>query len=114
MIGLIAVLFMLAEQPEPQPELIRATVYTGGTHTATGKEVREGYVAYSPEYYGMTCILYTENWEYIGIYECQDTGGSRVRSGKVVDVYCDTLDECYEWVAENGEYVYIQWIDAEG
>lgn len=106
-------IFIHAED-EPELERIRTTVYTGGTHTATGRKVREGYVAYRPDYFGRTCILYTEDMQFIGIFECEDTGGSRVRSGKVLDVYCDTLAECYEWVAENGEYCYVQWIDAEG
>ncbi len=31
-----------------------------------------------------------------------------------MDVYCPNRQACYDWVAENGEYCYVQWVDAEG
>lgn len=98
-------------------ELIRTTVYyaPAGAKTATGKAARYGYVAYKPEYFGKTCILYTQDMEYIGVFECEDTGGSRVRTGQVLDVYTGTtIDTCYDWAEEYGAYCYMQWIDAEG
>lgn len=97
--------------------LIRTTVYYApeGAKTSTGKTARYGIVAFDPAYYGKTCILYTENHEYIGIFECEDTGGRLVRSGQRLDVYTGTtLDSCYEWVEENGTYCYVQWIESEG
>lgn len=97
--------------------LIRTTVYYAheGAKTATGKEARYGIVAYKPEYFGKTCILYTEDMEYIGVFECEDTGGSRVRTGQVLDVYTGTtLESCYDWVEENGTHCYVQWVDSEG
>jgi 3D (Asp-Asp-Asp) domain-containing protein len=96
--------------------LVRTTVYYAheGAKTATGKTARYGMVAYDPAYFGKTCILYTEDMRYIGIFECEDTGGHRVRTGQVLDVYCPTRQACYDWVAENGMYCYVQWIDSEG
>jgi len=96
--------------------LIRTTVYYAkeGAKTATGKEARYGIVAYDPDYFGKTCILYTADMEYIGVFECEDTGGHKVRTGQVLDVYCPTRQACYEWVAENGMYCYVQWIESEG
>ena len=97
--------------------LIRTTVYYApeGAKTSTGKTARYGIVAFDPAYYGKTCILYTENHEYIGIFECEDTGGERVRTGRVLDVYTGTtIDTCYDWVEEYGTHCYMQWIDAEG
>lgn len=96
--------------------LIRTTVYYAGegAKTATGKTARYGMVAYDPAYFGKTCILYTEDMRYIGIFECEDTGGHMVRTGQVLDVYCPTRQACYDWVAENGMYCYVQWIDSEG
>ena len=97
--------------------LIRTTVYYAyeGAKTATGKTARYGMVAYDPEYFGKTCILYTEDMRYIGIFECEDTGGSRVRSGQVLDVYTGTtLESCYDWVEENGTHCYVQWVESEG
>ena len=117
-LGILLVFTMMAVEPEntePELELIRTTVYDGPTDTtATGRKAEYGIVAYRPDYYGKCCILYTADMEYIGIFECQDTGGERVRSGKVLDVYCPDRQACYDWVAENGEFCYVQWIDAEG
>lgn len=97
--------------------LIRTTVYYAGegAHTATGKVARYGMVAYKPEYFGKTCILYTEDMRYIGIFECEDTGGHRVRTGQVLDVYTGTsLESCYDWVEEYGTHCYVQWVESEG
>jgi len=97
--------------------LIRTTVYyaSEGAKTATGKEARYGIIAYKPEYYGKTCILYTQDMEYIGVFECEDTGGHRVKTGKVLDVYTGTtLESCYEWVEQNGTHCYVQWVESEG
>ena len=97
--------------------LVRTTVYYAhdGAKTATGKEARYGIIAYKPEYYGKTCILYTQDMEYIGIFECEDTGGHRVRTGQVLDVYTGTtLQSCYDWVEENGTHCYVQWVESEG
>ena len=97
--------------------LIRTTVYYAyeGAKTATGKTARYGMVAYDPEYFGKTCILYTEDMRYIGIFECEDTGGHRVRTGQALDVYTGTtLQSCYDWVEENGTHCYVQWVESEG
>lgn len=103
-----------SDQGEPL-QLIRTTVYDGPSdHTATGRKAEYGIVAYDPAYFGKTCILYTEDMRYIGIFECEDTGGHKVRTGQVLDVYCPTRQACYDWVAENGMYCYVQWIESEG
>lgn len=97
--------------------LVRTTVYYAheGAKTATGKTARYGMVAYDPAYFGKTCILYTEDMRYIGVFECEDTGGHRVRTGQVLDVYTGTtLESCYDWVEQNGTHCYVQWVDSEG
>ena len=97
--------------------LVRTTVYYAheGAKTATGKTARYGMVAFDPAYFGKTCILYTEDMRYIGIFECEDTGGHRVRTGQVLDVYTGTtLESCYDWVEENGTHCYVQWVESEG
>ena len=95
--------------------LIRTTVYDGPSdHTATGRKAEYGIVAYDPAYYGKTCYLYTEDFRFIGIFECQDTGGHAVRTGQVLDVYCPNRKACYEWVAEYGTHCYVQWVESEG
>ena len=100
---------------EVQMKLIRTTVYDGPSdHTATGRKAEYGIVAFDPAYIGKTCILYTEDMRYIGIFECQDTGGYYVKTGQILDVYCPTRQACYDWVAENGMFCYVQWIESEG
>ena len=97
--------------------LIRTTVYYAheGAKTATGKDARYGIVAFDPAYYGKTCILYTSEMEYIGIFECEDTGGHLIRTGQRLDVYTGTtLESCYDWVEEYGTHCYVQWIESEG
>lgn len=108
---------LVTEADDPTLEYIRTTVYYAkeGAKTATGKEARYGIVAYKPEYFGKTCILYTADMEYIGVFECEDTGGHMIRTGQRLDVYTGTtIDSCYDWVDEYGTYCYMQWIDAEG
>lgn len=108
---------VVTEADDPSLEYIRTTVYYAkeGAKTATGKEARYGIVAYDPDYFGKTCILYTEDMEYIGVFECEDTGGERVRTGRVLDVYTGTtIESCYDWVEQNGTHCYVQWVDAEG
>lgn len=109
-----AVVLNPIEDHQPQLELKRTTVYCCGEVTATGRNVRYGYVAYKPEYYHKTCILYTQDMDYIGIFECEDTGGDLVKSGQRIDVYCPSLEACNEWIEQYGDYCYVQWVDAEG
>ncbi len=97
--------------------LVRTTVYYAheGAKTATGKTARYGMVAFDPAYFGKTCILYTEDMRYIGVFECEDTGGHLIRTGQRIDVYTGTtLESCYDWVEQNGTHCYVQWVDSEG
>jgi hypothetical protein len=62
--------------------------------------------------------------EFIGYYEFLDTGagidtdgdgkGDSIKKGLSIDVFKNSLDEAKDWIAEYGDYVYIQYIDAEG
>ena len=108
------------------PTKIRCTCYTAteGSITASGEHVREGIVAGKREWLGKVAILYDLNMNIIGIYEFKDTGagidtdgdgkGDSIKKGKSIDVYRDTLDECYEWIRTYGDYVLMMIVDAEG
>ena len=133
---LIIPLFLLlslpvkAQNKYPTPELIRCTVYTAkeGAITADGSKVREGIVAGKREWLGYTCIIYENDngkvGNLIGIYEFKDTGagidtdgdgkGDSIKKGKSIDVYRDTLDRCYDWIDQYGDYVFIQVVYAVG
>lgn len=109
---------------DTQPELIKgyATAYCLEGTTASGCKAREGICAGNDDYYGKTLILYKRLpngavGARIGIYECYDKGGSTgIKSGKVIDVWCDGLDACQDYMdilyedGCNGK-VYIQVIE---
>lgn len=110
------------------PTRIRATCYTSdeGAITASGRKVKEGYIAGRKEWcdQGYVVILYNENMQYIGQFEFMDTGagldtdrdgkGDSIRNGTSIDIYRNSLDRCYEWVNNYGDYVYMQIIKGKG
>jgi len=119
-----------SQNPYGEPFQIRATCYTWtGNKCANGRYPVQGLtVAGKDEWLGKTAIIYsvTEDGtigELIGIYEFMDTGygmdvsdsdKGTIELGKSIDVYQDTLSECWDWISEYGDYVYIQIVDAKG
>ena len=114
---------------DEQPELIKgyATAYNGPTdHTCTGKPVHKGICGGCQAYIGKTIILYQrlpgdEIGQILGIYECEDTGPSTdaFKEGRLIDVWCEDLDACQEFmnrVYEDGcqGHVWIEVIQADG
>lgn len=105
-----------------QPQIIRCTCYCDQGYTKSGQWVREGIIAGKEEWMGKAAYLYEVKedgsiGDFIGIYEFLDTGyginGSLIE-GTSVDVYQPTLERCYEWIGEYGDYVYMQIIDGKG
>lgn len=78
--------------------------------TADGSETRRGVCAYRPCDIGKTAIVYTDDRELIGVYEIVDTGGRDIRKGYILDIWCETEEECYQ-LTQKG---LIQIVDAEG
>ena len=78
--------------------------------TKTETPVRPGICAYKPEDLGRTAIVYSSDMTLIGIYEIQDTGSDSINKGYVLDIWCETKEECFEITREG----YVQVIDAEG
>jgi len=110
----------------PEPKRMRVTCYTSseGAITASGAEVREGIVAAARKYMGYTVILYDEDMNFVGFFEVKDTGagidtdgdgkGDSIKKGLSIDVYRYTLDRCYDWVDEYGDYMYVQLVEGKG
>lgn len=102
------------------PKLMRCTCYTSdeGAVTASGQTVREGIVAGMVENRDSVAIIYENNdgkiGDIIGYFEILDTGGELIQSGDRIDVYRNTLERCEKWIAEYGDYVYVQIIPAVG
>lgn len=112
-----------------EPVLIKgyATAYNGPSDTTcTGKKARRGICGGCDAYIGKTIILYQRLpgdvvGEIIGIYECEDTGPGTesFQKGKVIDVWCEDLEACQEFmdrVYEDGAQgrVFIQVEEAKG
>ena len=96
-------------------ELIRATCYLPtGNRTASGVYPYEGIIASNRAHLGQVAALYSIDMEFIGYFECRDTGGHiGLKNGTRIDVYRDNRARLKEWVNTYGDYVYIKWIDAE-
>lgn len=114
---------------DSQPTLIKgyATAYIGESeYTYTGDKVREGICGGCRDYVGKTIVLYQrlpndEVGEILGIWECLDTGTGTegFQQGRVIDVYCPTMDDCQDFmdlIYTNNAHgkVWIQVIDAKG
>ena len=101
-----------------------ATAYCLIGTTASGEQTRIGICASKREWLGKTVVVYQrlpsgEVGTLIGIYECKDTGGAGIESGNVIDIWCEDLDKCQDFMNRVYEdnckgKVYIQIIDAEG
>lgn len=106
----------------------RCTCYVEPGITASGYYTRDGVIAGRKKDLGRVAAIYRctddQIGEFIGFYEFKDTGagidtdgdgkGDSIKKGLSIDVYKSTLEEAYDWRAEYGDYVFIQYIDAEG
>ena len=104
-----------------EPQLIRCTCYTAseGAVTADGSKPIEGYIAGKREWLSYLCVMYENDngkvGNLIGYFDFRDTGGAEtLKNGKSIDVYRDSLEGCYDWIAQYGDYVFVQIIKAEG
>lgn len=80
---------------------MQATAYCLHGTTADGSQTRIGIAASKPEWIGKTAVVYLddngERGELLGFYEIKDTGGKSVRSGKVLDIWLPTYNECKQF-----------------
>lgn len=124
-LAIVCITSIGAERNEPRQETIDfeangfqkiyVTAYCCGTHTATGVPVHYGCMAVSKEHLGDVAILYTENAEYLGIFEGNDQGGTdAIREGRVVDIYFPSYEQCREFMARTGGVAYIQFVPGKG
>lgn len=78
-----------------------ATAYCIDGTTASGSHTRRGIAASKPEWIGLTAMVYKNNHgmpgDFLGYYEIKDTGGENIRSGKVIDLWFPTYDECIQF-----------------
>lgn len=79
-----------------------ATAYTAsaGAHTATGAVVKFGLVAVNPNIipYGTKLYIASPDGSYVyGYAIASDTGGALMSGSALVDLFYDTLSECYQF-----------------
>lgn len=101
-----------------QPTLVeaRTTYYSpsnSGSTTASGTTVRYGICAVAKDKVGMTALVYSTDYELLGIFECLDTGGKAVQRG-TIDIWFPTDEEGREWIRKTNGKVLVQYIWAEG
>lgn len=117
-IGLIA-LYLLSHPSEEDLKKIeiqqattymRVTCYTWtGNKTASGVYPEEGMCASNHDNIGKTAYVYDTEYNFIGAFEITDCGGAySLQNGTSIDIYRDTLERCYEWVGEYGDYLYVE------
>lgn len=98
-------------KPSSDAYKVRCTCYIPtGNPTASGIYPHEGIIATNREHLGESAMLFTIDGEFIGYFDSMDTGGHEgLKNGTRIDVYRDTLDRAYDWVATYGDYVLIEW-----
>jgi 3D (Asp-Asp-Asp) domain-containing protein len=90
------------------------TAYMVQGITATGTPTHSGICACNPRL-GQMAIVYTTDGEYLGSFECVDTGSTEgLQKGTVIDVWFDTYEECENWMIRTRGKVYVKWIQGEG
>ena len=108
---------------------IRCTCYIEPGVTRSGHYTHEGVIAGRKEDLGKVAALYAvaedgSVGEFIGYFDFYDTGagidtdgdgrGDSIKKGKSVDVFRETMTDAKKWIMTYGDYVYIQYIEAEG
>lgn len=98
-------------KPSSEAYKVRCTCYIPtGNPTASGIYPHEGVIATNRQHLGESAMLFTLDGEFIGYFDSMDTGGHEgLKNGTRIDVYRDTLDRAYDWVATYGDYVLIEW-----
>lgn len=87
----------------------KASAYSGGGYTATGKHVRTGYVAVNPKQipYGSKLFIRCSDGSYIyGYAVAEDTGGFINWGTRVIDLYFSTESACIKFGVRNVE-IYV-------
>lgn len=110
-----------------EPTFIKgyATAYCQTGQTSSGAYTRDGICAGAKSYSGCMIVLYQRLpdgslGDYIGMYECLDTGGTDgLNNGTVIDVWKSNNEQCQEFMNQVYEdnckgHIYIQVIEGKG
>ncbi|MBO7695477.1 MAG: hypothetical protein J6T10_22860 [Methanobrevibacter sp.] len=97
-------------------EVLRCTLYLPtGNKTYDGTVPYVGICASNKEHLGQVAALYTMDMQFIGNFECRDTGGNKdLVSGERIDIFCESRKGVEEWKNDYGDYVIVKWIKGVG
>ena len=89
-----------------------ATAYCLEGTTASGTQTRQGIAASKREWFGKTAKVYSNDngavGELIGSYVIEDTGGTPIRNGSVIDLWMLTREQCMNF---GRRLVYVEIVD---
>lgn len=89
-----------------------ATAYCIDGNTATGTHTRQGIAAGKREWFGKTAKVYRNDngavGDLIGQYVIEDTGGTPIQNGSVIDIWFPTYDDCMNF---GRRLVYVEIVD---
>ena len=93
---------------------MKATAYCLNGTTADGSHTRLGIAAAKPEWIGLTAAIYLNNngecGEFLGYYEIKDCREDNINSGKDIDIWLPTEDECLQFGEKNVLVVLIKGV----
>ena len=104
-IVILTLIFMLAITIEVKAEKAWATAYCKSGTTASGTTTTEHRtVAGKREWFGKTIHIWLDDGSgekkpenYIGKYIVEDTGGTPIRQGRVIDIYMPSREDCKQF-----------------
>lgn len=106
----------IVEEADVSCHFMKATAYCLKGLTASEEPTRIGIAASKPEWIGKTMAIYEQGADgkagnFIGYFEVKDTGGEAIRSGKVVDLWLPTYEECMEFGEKDVVVFLIDGVD---
>ena len=122
----IWILAIGAERGEPHQEEINfeaagfqrmhTTAYILEGTTADGGHTRPYICASSIDHIGDLAVVFTLDGDYLGMYECTDTGreGGGVRAGTVLDVWRKNMTQATNYMKITGGECWVLWIEGDG
>lgn len=95
-------------------QLMNTTAYYQGHTTANGSKVHVGGCACNT-HVGDVAIVYSLDGQYLGMYECNDTGSANgLVNGTTIDVYRPNYTMCKSWMKLTGGKVFVLWVHGKG
>jgi hypothetical protein len=118
-ITLLSIPLTVQADARPIPEgcqIMRCTCYTPtGNRTADGTIPFEGICASNREHLGQVAVVWTQDMEFVGYFECRDTGSHEgLVNGTRIDIFRETDEGVRDWQNTVGDWVIVQWVKGEG